>query len=819
MKIRTQLVLACFLLSIVPLGVLVLYTYQSSRAALQTAYRNEAARTTRQMDHRLAAIRNDLEQRLADVSALPLQTLPGSKTPASEQHVVDNVLLALGDSANLVDSLELQPLTRAANLRQPVRAIAGASGPVPSPASAPHAVSRSHAAPKPDADADDNANDDSDEKADDATDDAADAAADAQDAETIVIDIPADPKLPRFSMSDEQRQRALEISALGLKLADRSLTAAQRAAIGKQLDALSKQFSDDMASSHRAFNEELAKSLRAREEARRLAREQRARDNGTRMQQADADAAAVGRVVVVPRVPAAPLAPLAPIVPAAPPAPAVAQAAPAPAAPAPPASAGEVTIKRKLSAEERAAMKEHDKRVALLFGEKLKIPVRNQGTVVANLTAQVKPEAVIKRVLGNPGEDGELTFAADRDNNVYTRTDADRRTLDQLGVTSAIRAGKPLPHLENWIVAMSTDKRSGLRVGVVRRVADDLQDLRRNAAFNFMAGIALVIIALLGIVPVANHITRDVNLVAAGADRIAHGDLQTRVPVRSKNEFGQLAAAFNKMAQDLSAHQLTILQQERSRKEQEMQQQLLELEYDRKSVELEEARRFQLSMLPKVVPQHPSYAIAVSTETATEVGGDYYDFHAADDGVLSVTVGDATGHGAKAGTMVTVVKTLFASYTPALSPAHFLRDSAEKIKRMELGRMAMSLLLARFDDRRLTIAAAGMPPALVHRAATSTIDELAFEATPLGTLGTDYAERSIDLASGDTVLLLTDGFPELLNAEGQQLGYTGALDTFARAAHGENARDVLDAIVAAARAWRGEQAPNDDMTFVVLRVA
>ncbi|MCU1350756.1 MAG: Serine phosphatase RsbU, regulator of sigma subunit, partial [Acidobacteria bacterium] len=322
---------------------------------------------------------------------------------------------------------------------------------------------------------------------------------------------------------------------------------------------------------------------------------------------------------------------------------------------------------------------------------------------------------------------------------------------------------------------------------------------------------------LLGIVPVASHITRDVNLVTAGAERIAQGDLQTRVPVRSKNEFGQLATAFNKMAQDLSAHQFTILQQERSRKEQEMQQQLLTMEYDRKTIELEDARRFQLSMLPKVVPQNDRFRIAVSTETATEVGGDYYDFHAADDGVLSVTVGDATGHGAKAGTMVTVVKTLFSSYTPALSPAEFLRDSAGKIKRMELGRMAMSLLLARFDGNRMTIAAAGMPPALVHRAATGTVDELVLEATPLGTLGTEYGQRTVDLAPGDTVLLLTDGFPELLDAEGRQLGYPAALDLFAIAARAATPEGVIAALVAEARAWRGEQAPNDDMTFVVVR--
>ena len=44
---------------------------------------------------------------------------------------------------------------------------------------------------------------------------------------------------------------------------------------------------------------------------------------------------------------------------------------------------------------------------------------------------------------------------------------------------------------------------------------------------------------------------------------------------------------------------------------------------------------------------------------ATEVGGDYYDFHVGEDGTLTVAVGDATGHGLKAGTMVTATKSLF----------------------------------------------------------------------------------------------------------------------------------------------------------------
>ncbi len=61
--------------------------------------------------------------------------------------------------------------------------------------------------------------------------------------------------------------------------------------------------------------------------------------------------------------------------------------------------------------------------------------------------------------------------------------------------------------------------------------------------------------------------------------------------------------------------------------EQQLRAQKAEAENERKSKELEEARQLQLSMLPKELPQLPNLDIAVYMKTATEVGGDYYDFH------------------------------------------------------------------------------------------------------------------------------------------------------------------------------------------------
>ena len=60
--------------------------------------------------------------------------------------------------------------------------------------------------------------------------------------------------------------------------------------------------------------------------------------------------------------------------------------------------------------------------------------------------------------------------------------------------------------------------------------------------------------ALIGIVPVANHITGDVELVTRGAERIAQGDLTTRLPVHSQNEIGQLANAFNRKIESVDLY-------------------------------------------------------------------------------------------------------------------------------------------------------------------------------------------------------------------------------------------------------------------------
>ena len=136
-------------------------------------------------------------------------------------------------------------------------------------------------------------------------------------------------------------------------------------------------------------------------------------------------------------------------------------------------------------------------------------------------------------------------------------------------------------------------------------------------------------------------------------------------------------------------------------KEANLRAQLAEAENERKTQELEEARQLQLSMLPKVLPQLPNLDIAVYMKTATEVGGDYYDFNVAMDGTLTVVLGDATGHGMRAGTMVTSAKTLFNSYSANPDILFTFREMTRCIKQMQFQSLAMCMTMMKIQNNKL----------------------------------------------------------------------------------------------------------------------
>ena len=249
-----------------------------------------------------------------------------------------------------------------------------------------------------------------------------------------------------------------------------------------------------------------------------------------------------------------------------------------------------------------------------------------------------------------------------------------------------------------------------------------------------------------------------------------------------------------------------------------LERRLLEVENTRKTEELEEASKLQMSMLPQAAPQLPNLDIAFEMRPATEVGGDYYDFNLTEDGRLTIAIGDATGHGMNAGLVVSAVKSLFKTSAPEAGNLETLERISQGIKSMNLKRLYMAMMLVTFNDNRLTLAAAGMPPALIYRAEENLVEEILLEGMPLGGfIGAERQEASSDLQSGDTVFLMSDGLPEMLNPENEMLDYPKTKELFEEVAD-QSPKTIIDHLFQASASWADGEPQADDITLVVIKV-
>jgi serine phosphatase RsbU (regulator of sigma subunit) len=259
------------------------------------------------------------------------------------------------------------------------------------------------------------------------------------------------------------------------------------------------------------------------------------------------------------------------------------------------------------------------------------------------------------------------------------------------------------------------------------------------------------------------------------------------------------------------------IEQERKVKEEELSRKLLEADNQRKTKELEEARKLQLSMLPKSVPEVADLEIAVYMKTASEVGGDYYDFKYDRNGTLVIAIGDATGHGMKAGTMVATIKGIFTAESTNTDVVTFLNKSNSIIRDMRLGNIYMAMLVAKIEGEKVTISSAGMPPALVYRSVNKQVEEFKLQAIPLGgPADFTYPRKETSLSKGDTLLLMSDGFPELFNKQKEILDYSRAKSIFGSIGE-KSASETIKLLLKEAELWMGDAKQEDDITFVVVK--
>ncbi|WP_283765750.1 PP2C family protein-serine/threonine phosphatase [Roseofilum capinflatum] len=253
--------------------------------------------------------------------------------------------------------------------------------------------------------------------------------------------------------------------------------------------------------------------------------------------------------------------------------------------------------------------------------------------------------------------------------------------------------------------------------------------------------------------------------------------------------------------------------------------QQLQSENIRLSAELEILREMQQLILPKPedLARIQELDITGYMQPADEVGGDYYDVISMD-GVITIGIGDVTGHGLESGILMlmtqTAVRTL--KETKEHDPIHFLdilnRTIYKNVQSMGIDKN-LTLSILNYAEGQLTVSGQHEEIIVVRQGGTiERIDTLDL-GLPIG-LDDNIAEfisyTGIDLNPGDGVVLYTDGITEARNGGNQRYGIERLCQIISENWQ-KTSEPIKTAIIEDLQQFIGAEKILDDITLVVLK--
>lgn len=237
---------------------------------------------------------------------------------------------------------------------------------------------------------------------------------------------------------------------------------------------------------------------------------------------------------------------------------------------------------------------------------------------------------------------------------------------------------------------------------------------------------------------------------------------------------------------------------------------------ERRVKELEEAKNIQESMLPKKFPELSDLDIAAGLITSTEVGGDYYDYFLEDNGDIYIVCGDATGHGTAAGMMVSIIKSAL-NGLPILPVNKILEQLNKIVKKIDLGRLKMSLTVSKIKGNKLYLSSAAMPPTYLYNLKNKNCEEIMIQGLPLGGLNNEtFKLYENKFSKGDILVMISDGLPEAENENSEMYNYDRIKDVILKN-NSQSANKIKDSLLEELNIWLKGGIPDDDATVVVVK--
>lgn len=425
----------------------------------------------------------------------------------------------------------------------------------------------------------------------------------------------------------------------------------------------------------------------------------------------------------------------------------------------------------------------------ILYDSKIDSEQKYQGEkrmVNENFLKEIQSENIAVKTAEN-----NLVFIKTGEENGYEFVD------EKENVTKSLQSGT----LVNYFVVPATERYSVVYYlsydNLNRQVELMVERIIYLAIFGILLGMILSFV-------LSAEVTKPVEELVEGAGKIAKGNFQTRVNIKTGDEISFLGEAFNKMAQDLQSSIDARVYRERV------------------THELELAKQIQNQILPSNIPKIVGLDIAAGLLPASEIGGDIYDFLKLTEDRLLMYIGDVTGHGVPAGIVGSVANALFYSYAMEGDLKKILVNVNNVLKMKTMKTMFMTLCLMHWDSstNKFLYINAGHEKLIHYKRATGEVELEKGGGVAMGMMPDISAHifvQEIDLHPGDLLIAYSDGFPEARRNKEEQYGIARLKEAVKKNANLGAAELIKGAIFKDVKDFSFGYEQLDDMTLIVIR--
>lgn len=242
--------------------------------------------------------------------------------------------------------------------------------------------------------------------------------------------------------------------------------------------------------------------------------------------------------------------------------------------------------------------------------------------------------------------------------------------------------------------------------------------------------------------------------------------------------------------------------------------------------ELDLARKVQLAMLPKSLPELPNLELAAYSQPAFEASGDFYDVFPLSRGVNSNKIGivvcDVAGKGVSSALVMSATRASLRTEAEKVdSPARVLRRVNEMLAESIPTGLFVTIFYGVYDPttRELRYASAGHPHPYYWTG--KELSELQSFGMPLGLVPeSEYDDAVTTLAPGSSLLIYTDGLIEALNPRREMYGFEAVQSNVeSHARQHLSAKELLKSTVTDLETFLAGEPPHDDVTMVAMRLS